>query len=62
MSGLLAALHRHGLAGARRRQELHAMTESEVTAILGFATSLAAITVGRAGANPPHLPEVTTVR
>lgn len=59
MSGMLSALHRHGLVGARRRHDLYAMAASEVTAILDFSTSLAAITVSRAGANPPHLAEVS---
>ncbi|WP_125776627.1 carbohydrate kinase family protein [Antribacter gilvus] len=60
MSGLLAALYEHGYTGAGRRADLHAITDPAVTTILGFAARVAAITVGRSGANPPRLAEVTT--
>jgi len=60
MSGLLSALYRHGLTGADHRADLRAVGEPTVAAILDFAAQVAAITVGRAGANPPYLGEVTT--
>ncbi|MFD6444777.1 carbohydrate kinase [Promicromonospora sp. NPDC060204] len=59
MSGLLTALHRHDLLGAGQRAALHAVSEAQVAEIVDFATTAAAITVTRAGANPPHLADIT---
>ncbi|SIO56437.1 fructokinase [Rhodovulum sp. ES.010] len=49
--GILAALHR---MGALSKGRLEALTGDDLTEALGFATRAAAITVSRAGANPPR--------
>jgi len=58
MSGLLAALTDHGLTGGARRDDLHRADEQVLGAVLDFASRVAAITVSRAGANPPHQAEL----
>ncbi|SKC72268.1 carbohydrate kinase family protein [Krasilnikoviella flava] len=58
MGGLLAALHGRGLTGADRRDGLHRADATALEAVLDFASRVAAVTVGRAGANPPYLAEL----
>ncbi|MCX4680826.1 carbohydrate kinase [Streptomyces sp. NBC_01433] len=53
MSGTLHALARHGLLGAEARERLHALDRDTVTDVLRHAVASAAVTVARAGANPP---------
>jgi fructokinase len=59
MGGLLHALDERGLTGTHGRHKLAAMTTEVATEILTVAARTAAITVGRAGANPPTLAELT---
>ena len=49
-AGLLAALHE---AGRLTKERVAALTEDEIRAALSFAARVAAVTVSRAGANPP---------
>lgn len=60
MGGLLHALDERGLTGAQGRERLLSLTAHEVTAVLAVAAQVAAITVSRAGANPPTLPDLAT--
>ncbi len=53
MAGLLAALADRDLLGAERRDALRAIDTAAVADVVGFAARCAAITVSRAGANPP---------
>jgi fructokinase len=53
MSGLLAALSDLGLLGSERREQLRALSASDVTQVVQFAARCAAITVSRPGADPP---------
>jgi len=55
-AGLLAALNRHGDLS---RAELETMETASFAAALGFGTKVAAVTVARAGANPPWAHELT---
>lgn len=57
--GLLHGLDERGLIGAHRRDELAAMTADVATEVLTVAARTAAVTVGRAGADPPTLAELT---
>jgi fructokinase len=59
MGGLLAALHDRN---ALSREGLQALGEVELAEILDFALSVAAITVGRVGADPPRRSELSTLR
>lgn len=59
MSALLDALWRADLLGAERRERLHAITRDTLEAAMAWAVSAAAITVSRAGANPPTRAELT---
>ncbi len=54
-AGLLAALWRKGLLS---KQALRRITPDALTAALNYAAAAAAITVSRAGANPPWLKEM----
>lgn len=54
MAGLLAALSDADLLGSARRDALRAIDAATVTEVVGFAAHCAAITVSRAGANPPR--------
>lgn len=58
-AGILDALAAKGLLGADRREPLAAMPSDDVATVLRRASSLAAITVSRAGANPPWSHELT---
>lgn len=58
-AGILDALASKGMLGAPRRPALAAMPSDEVAAVLQHAAALAAITVSRAGANPPWGHELT---
>ena len=62
MSGLLTALHDRHLTGAESRADLAQISKSTLVEILEFAARTAAITVSRAGANPPHLDELIEAR
>jgi fructokinase len=58
MSGLIWGLGRAGLLGADKRDALRAIPEARLREVLEDATRIAAVTVGRAGANPPRLAEL----
>ncbi|WP_324651672.1 carbohydrate kinase [Georgenia sp. H159] len=58
MGALIHDLDVRGLTGARNRRRLHAVSVHEATEILAFAAQVAAVTVSRAGANPPSSAEV----
>ncbi|MEV0142329.1 carbohydrate kinase family protein [Streptomyces globisporus] len=53
MSGALHALAAHGLLGPDARDRLHAVDRDTVADVLRHAVASAAVTVSRAGANPP---------
>jgi fructokinase len=54
-AGILASLSRMGLL---TREKVAGLTEKDVTEALTFATRIAAVTVSRAGANPPWAHEL----
>lgn len=58
MSGTLHALASRGLLGAEGRERLHAVDAETVTGVLRHAAASAAVTVERAGANPPDEAEL----
>jgi len=58
MAGLLSAIVDHGLDGAQNRSDLRAMPVETLNAIMDHATRAAAVTVSRAGANPPTRAEL----
>ncbi|MFJ6537440.1 carbohydrate kinase [Paenarthrobacter sp. NPDC091711] len=58
MAGLLSAIVDHGLDGAQNRSDLRAMPVETLSAIMDHATRAAAVTVSRAGANPPTRAEL----
>ncbi|MFH9477859.1 carbohydrate kinase [Streptomyces anulatus] len=58
MSGTLHALAAHGLLGPGARDRLHAVDRGTVTDVLRHAVAAAAVTVSRAGANPPGADEL----
>ena len=58
MAGLLSGLGDAGLLGAPRRQALRAIDETTLAAVIDRATACAAITVSRAGAQPPWRAEL----
>ncbi|WP_392667765.1 carbohydrate kinase [Streptomyces sp. LN785] len=58
MSGALHALAAHGLLGSAGRAGLHAIDPVTVTDVLRHAAASAALTVARAGANPPDAREL----
>lgn len=53
MSGTLHALAAHGLLGADGRERLRSLDRTRVADVLRHAAASAAVTVARAGANPP---------
>lgn len=61
MGALIHDLDRRGLTGAHRRARLRSISTDEVTEVLVFAARVAAVTVSRAGANPPTLAEVVAL-
>ncbi|MFI1934659.1 carbohydrate kinase [Streptomyces sp. NPDC020330] len=58
MSGTLHALAAHGLLGPGARDRLHSVGRDAVTDVLRHAVASAAVTVSRAGANPPGADEL----
>ncbi|MFI6894748.1 carbohydrate kinase [Streptomyces sp. NPDC050256] len=58
MSGTLHALAAHGLLGPAGRERLRALDRTTVTDVLRRAAASAAVTVARAGANPPDKAEL----
>lgn len=58
MSGLIDGLWSAGLLGGARRAALRAVDEETLDAVLRRCARIAAITVSRAGANPPRLAEL----
>ncbi|MER5685849.1 carbohydrate kinase [Streptomyces sp. NPDC002205] len=58
MSGTLHALASHGLLGAGSRERLRSLDRDTVTDVLRQAAASAAVTVARAGANPPDEAEL----
>ncbi|WP_421742266.1 carbohydrate kinase family protein [Cellulomonas sp.] len=58
MGGLIDGLWSAGLLGAGRRQALADVDAATVQAVLERCARIAAITVSRAGANPPRLAEL----
>lgn len=58
MAALLSALVDRELDGAQRRTDLRAMNTSMLADVIGYAARAAAITVSRAGANPPTRAEL----
>ncbi|MDO5719493.1 MAG: carbohydrate kinase [Actinomycetaceae bacterium] len=58
MGGLIDALWRENLLGADRRVELAGVDIDALTRVLEHSTAISAITVSRAGANPPWAAEL----
>ncbi|GAB3552911.1 carbohydrate kinase [Arthrobacter tumbae] len=58
MAALLSALVDRELDGGQRRNELRALSVEQVQGVLAFAAAAAAVTVSRAGANPPTRDEL----
>jgi fructokinase len=54
-AGILASLHDQGLL---TKQAIASLTEAQIRAVLAFAAKAAAVTVSRAGANPPTRAEM----
>ncbi|MFQ4148005.1 carbohydrate kinase [Arthrobacter sp. LAPM80] len=59
MAALLSALVDRELDGAQRRPELRAINTATLAEVIAYAARAAAITVSRAGANPPSRAELT---
>ncbi len=61
MAALLGALVDLEFDGAHRRSELRRITTAQLTGVLAYAARAAAVTVSRAGANPPTRHELTNL-
>lgn len=61
MAALLSGVVDRGLNGAQNRADLRALPAEGLTALLAHATRAAAVTVSRAGANPPTRAELNRV-
>lgn len=60
MAALLSALVDRELDGAQRRPDLRAIGTATLTEVINYAARAAAMTVSRAGANPPNRAEMRT--
>jgi len=60
MAATIAALDARSLTGAAHRADLAAIDRATLLEVVEFAARCAAITVSRAGANPPWFDEVST--
>lgn len=58
MAALLAATVRQELDGGHRRDQLRRITVEQLEQVLTYAAAAAAVTVSRAGANPPNSTEL----
>lgn len=58
MGAILDAMWELGFHGAEARHSLRSLTEEQVRTILARATAVSAVTVSRAGANPPWADEL----
>lgn len=58
MAALVSALVDRELDGAQRRNELRSLSVEQMQGIMAFASAAAAVTVSRAGANPPTRDEL----
>jgi fructokinase len=58
MGALIDGLWQHDLLGADRRDALNAVGAAVVQQVLDRCCAVAAVTVSRAGANPPRREEV----
>lgn len=59
MAALLSTLVDRGLVGAAHRESLRGLSVGQLEEILDYAARAAAITVSRAGANPPRRDEIS---
>ena len=59
MAALLVSLMDRELDGGARRSELARMGIGDLESVLAFAVRAAAVTVSRAGANPPTRSDLT---
>lgn len=61
MAALLGALVDRELDGAQRRNDLRHLSVEQLGAVLAYAARAAAVTVSRAGANPPNRAELDNI-